>query len=193
MFWCLNSTDPSDRPGAAGPAPCGGRPCCTARRGARLRACRSSRRRSGRPPARSSPCAAGFSSSAASSPLRTTVKPSFRRTKFAWPGASPPLNSSGCRMRPERVAAGQADDRLGRVSLALVDEFVAGRRAEGVVDPGVQVGQRPEDVFLRQTCGDRLRHGAILLRSNPPDKPRIGSSSVAAAIQAKMPAHRDAR
>ncbi len=59
-----------------------------------------------------------------------------------------------------RVSAGEADDRLGSVALAVVDKFVAGRLAEGVVDPGVQVRQRAEDVFLRQTCGDRLRHDA---------------------------------
>ena len=46
---------------------------------------------------------------------------------------------------------------LGAYRLPL-DEFVPGRLAERVSDPGVQVRQRAEDVFLRQTSRDRL-HG----------------------------------
>ena len=53
----------------------------------------------------------------------------------------------------------QPDDRLGRVAPAVVDEFVAGGRPERVLDPGVQVGERPEDVLSGQTFGDRLGHG----------------------------------
>jgi hypothetical protein len=38
--------------------------------------------------------------SGSSGPSRSSANPSSRRTKFAWPWASPPLNSSGSSMRP---------------------------------------------------------------------------------------------
>jgi hypothetical protein len=79
----------------------------------------------------------------------------------------------------EQGPAGQPDDRLGRVPLALVDQLVAGRRPEGMLDPCVQVGQRLEDAFPGQALGDRLGHG--IPTSNPstsrrrvPEVPIIG-------------------
>ena len=54
------------------------------------------------------------------------------------------------------VAEGEPDHGLGRVATALVDEFVAGGRAERVVDPGVQVGQGTQDVLRRQSLSGSI-------------------------------------
>ena len=47
-----------------------------------------------------------------------------------------------------------------------MDQLVARRGPEGVLDPGVQVGERLEDAFAGQALGDRLRHG--ILPTNAP-------------------------
>jgi hypothetical protein len=56
--------------------------------------------------------------------------------------------------RPQRVMgqalAGQPDDRLGRVAPASVGRLVTRRRAAGLHDPRVQVGQRLEEAFPGQ-------------------------------------------
>jgi hypothetical protein len=63
------------------------------------------------------------------------------------------------------IAARQADDGLGRLSLAFVYDLVPGRWAERVDDPRVQAGQRLLHVFLRQGWRDGLRYGGLLHQS----------------------------
>jgi hypothetical protein len=76
------------------------------------------------------------------------VKPSFRRTKFAWRGGLAAAELVGLQDPAQVVSTGQTDDGFRGVSLAAVDEFVAGGSAEGVVAAAVQVVQCLEDVFL---------------------------------------------
>ena len=39
-----------------------------------------------------------------------------------------------------------------------MDEFVAGGRPEGVLEPGIQIGERPQDVLTGKALGDDLGH-----------------------------------
>jgi hypothetical protein len=75
-------------------------------------------------------------------------------TKFDWPGASP-LSCSGGKMHPPEVPEGEPDHHLGRVAFPLVEEHIAGRSAEGMLDPRVEISQ----VELGVSRGEALRHG----------------------------------
>src|SRR5262245_31740992 len=97
----------------------------------------------------------------------------------------------GLECAADGVPAGESDDRFGGVSLALINEFVARRLAEGVVDPCVQVRQRAQDEFLRQTCQGRLRHGGGVPQSNPPDKPQIGARMPPLRVRVQYPLIQD--
>ncbi len=46
-----------------------------------------------------------------------------------------------------------------RVLISLVYDFVAGRSAEGMVDPGVKIGQGKEDVLRREPLRDGSGQG----------------------------------
>jgi hypothetical protein len=58
-------------------------------------------------------------------------------------------------MAQER-AAGQADDRLRGVAATLVDQLIADRQSERVLDPGVQIGERLEHGCTGQALRNRL-------------------------------------
>lgn len=62
-----------------------------------------------------------------------------------------------------QVPVGDPHDGLGGVTLALVDQFVAGGLAERVFDPRIKVGQGLEYVLTGQTSWHRLRHGRMIL------------------------------
>ena len=66
---------------------------------------------------------------------------------------------------PERISAGQADDRFWGVSLAFMDKLVTCGLAEWMIGPDIEVSERFEDVFSGQTSGDRLRHSYLSLVS----------------------------
>jgi hypothetical protein len=66
---------------------------------------------------------------------------------------------------PRQVTKGQPDDRLGRVTFAVMDEFVTRGCPERVLDPGVQVGERLENVLSGEALRDGLRHGVRGRRS----------------------------
>lgn len=53
------------------------------------------------------------------------------------------------------------DNGLGSVSLVLMNEFVPGGFAEGMVQSSIEVGQRSENVFPRQSCWNGLGHGCV--------------------------------
>ncbi|HKI20398.1 MAG TPA: hypothetical protein VKA15_21090 [Isosphaeraceae bacterium] len=56
---------------------------------------------------------------------------------------------------------GEPDHRLGRVALPLADELVGGRRAERMLDPGVEIGQGERDNRRGKALRDGLRQGAV--------------------------------
>jgi hypothetical protein len=58
------------------------------------------------------------------------------------------------------VAGGQPDNGFRGVALFALDEFIAGRSAEGMVVTAFEVVLRLDAVFLFQTWRDGLRHRA---------------------------------
>ena len=54
------------------------------------------------------------------------------------------------------MKVGEADDRLGRLAFAILDEFIARGCPEWMIELGVQVGECLEDVLPRQALGDQL-------------------------------------
>jgi hypothetical protein len=99
------------------------------------------------------------------------VQTRYRKAAVAYPGkhAPPPPGVKGPQGPSQVVEAGQADRGVGRVALVAVGQLLAGRRSEGVFGAGVEVGQRPEDVFAGKARRDGLRHGVL---------PWSGSSTV---------------
>jgi len=67
----------------------------------------------------------------------------------------------GLKYATDGVAGGQPVNRLGSVSLVIVDEFVAGWSAAGMVQSSIEVGQRSENVPPRQSCWNGLEHGLL--------------------------------
>jgi hypothetical protein len=55
--------------------------------------------------------------------------------------------------------AGRADERIA-AALPPVNQPVAGRRADGIVDPGVETGQGEQDVRCGEALRNRLTHRA---------------------------------
>jgi hypothetical protein len=49
-----------------------------------------------------------------------------------------------------QVLESQADDRLGRVVPPFVDDLIDRRRAERMLDPGIEIAQGEPDVFGSQ-------------------------------------------
>jgi hypothetical protein len=64
----------------------------------------------------------------------------------------------GSQSAPHRVTAGQANDRLRCVLFSFVNQEVAGWLAKGVLNPGVEVRQGFQNVLVRQSSGNGLRH-----------------------------------
>jgi hypothetical protein len=66
------------------------------------------------------------------------------------------------------VLAFQTDHGFGRVLLSFVNKLVTGWRTERMIDTGIEVRKRADNVFLRQTGRNRHWHGEILLSLRPP-------------------------
>jgi hypothetical protein len=90
--------------------------------------------------------------------LLLDLEPEFSQDEVGLTGclaAAEVLGHEDCSSEmPER----HPDDGLRRISFALMDEFVARGCPEGVVDPGIQVGERPQDVLTGKALGDDLGH-----------------------------------
>src|SRR5262249_33354921 len=61
-----------------------------------------------------------------------------------------------------------ADHGLGRVTLAVVDEFVPGGRAERMLGARGEVGESAEDMLARESRRDGFGHSALRNRPGEP-------------------------